>query len=392
MTGYQETLTDPSYHRQVVVQTAPHIGNTGVNDEDPESRGIWVAGYVVRDPARRASNWRAAALAATTSSPPRASSASAASTPARSPGTCASAARCAAASPASTCRPRRLLAKVRGVAADGRRGPVRRGHDRRALPGRRDRHAPVHRRRARLRHQGDDPAPDGRSAASPRTCCPRPARPTTCSAPVPTRCSWPTARATRPPPTTRWPPCATCCAARSRCSASASATRCSAGRSASAPTSSATVTAASTSRCRTAPPARSRSPRTTTASRSTPRSTGSTDTEFGAVEVSHVCLNDDVVEGAAGARRTRVQRAVPPGGRGRAARRRLPVRSVRGARGRDALDAQAHGHRAHPGHRLAGRSSSARPASSTTPAPRPAGCCAARDSGSAWSTPTRRRS
>jgi carbamoyl-phosphate synthase small subunit len=58
MTGYQETLTDPSYHRQVVVQTAPHIGNTGVNDEDRESRRIWVAGYVVRDPARRPSNWR----------------------------------------------------------------------------------------------------------------------------------------------------------------------------------------------------------------------------------------------------------------------------------------------------------------------------------------------
>ena len=61
MTGYQETLTDPSYHRQVVVQTAPHIGNTGMNDEDPESRRIWVAGYVVRDPAPRASNWRSAA-------------------------------------------------------------------------------------------------------------------------------------------------------------------------------------------------------------------------------------------------------------------------------------------------------------------------------------------
>jgi carbamoyl-phosphate synthase small subunit len=59
MTGYQETLTDPSYHRQVVVQTAPHIGNTGINDEDAESRRIWVAGYVVRDPARRASSWRA---------------------------------------------------------------------------------------------------------------------------------------------------------------------------------------------------------------------------------------------------------------------------------------------------------------------------------------------
>jgi carbamoyl-phosphate synthase small subunit len=58
MTGYQETLTDPSYHRQVVVMTAPHVGNTGVNDEDSESGRIWVAGYVVRDPARRASNWR----------------------------------------------------------------------------------------------------------------------------------------------------------------------------------------------------------------------------------------------------------------------------------------------------------------------------------------------
>ncbi|MER5877323.1 glutamine-hydrolyzing carbamoyl-phosphate synthase small subunit [Streptomyces sp. NPDC060235] len=58
MTGYQETLTDPSYHRQVVVMTAPHVGNTGVNDEDPESQRIWVAGYVVRDPARVPSNWR----------------------------------------------------------------------------------------------------------------------------------------------------------------------------------------------------------------------------------------------------------------------------------------------------------------------------------------------
>jgi carbamoyl-phosphate synthase small subunit len=59
MTGYQETLTDPSFHRQVVVMTAPHVGNTGVNDEDPESGRIWVAGYVVRDPSRVASSWRA---------------------------------------------------------------------------------------------------------------------------------------------------------------------------------------------------------------------------------------------------------------------------------------------------------------------------------------------
>ena len=59
MTGYQETLTDPSYAGQIVVMTAPHIGNTGVNDEDPESSRIWVAGYVVRDPSRIVSNYRA---------------------------------------------------------------------------------------------------------------------------------------------------------------------------------------------------------------------------------------------------------------------------------------------------------------------------------------------
>ena len=60
MSGYQETLTDPSYHRQIVVATAPQIGNTGWNGEDAESRGdkIWVAGYAVRDPSPRPSNWR----------------------------------------------------------------------------------------------------------------------------------------------------------------------------------------------------------------------------------------------------------------------------------------------------------------------------------------------
>jgi carbamoyl-phosphate synthase small subunit len=59
MTGYQETLTDPSYRGQIVAMTAPHIGNTGVNDTDPESRRIWVSGYVVREPARVFSSWRA---------------------------------------------------------------------------------------------------------------------------------------------------------------------------------------------------------------------------------------------------------------------------------------------------------------------------------------------
>lgn len=61
MSGYQETLTDPSYRRQIVIMTAPHVGITGMNDEDDESSRIWVSGFVVRDPARRASSWRATA-------------------------------------------------------------------------------------------------------------------------------------------------------------------------------------------------------------------------------------------------------------------------------------------------------------------------------------------
>lgn len=58
MTGYQETLTDPSYHKQIVIMTAPHIGNTGMNQEDMESEKIWVAGFVVRNPSPIVSNWR----------------------------------------------------------------------------------------------------------------------------------------------------------------------------------------------------------------------------------------------------------------------------------------------------------------------------------------------
>jgi len=58
MSGYQETLTDPSYAGQIVVQTAPHIGNTGMNSRDEESERIWVSGYVVRDLSRVVSNHR----------------------------------------------------------------------------------------------------------------------------------------------------------------------------------------------------------------------------------------------------------------------------------------------------------------------------------------------
>lgn len=58
MTGYQETITDPSYAGQIVLQTAPHIGITGMNELDEESSRIWVAGYVVKEPSRIQSNWR----------------------------------------------------------------------------------------------------------------------------------------------------------------------------------------------------------------------------------------------------------------------------------------------------------------------------------------------
>ena len=58
MTGYQETITDPSYAGQIVLQTAPHIGIVGMNERDEESSRIWVAGYVVKEPSRMASNFR----------------------------------------------------------------------------------------------------------------------------------------------------------------------------------------------------------------------------------------------------------------------------------------------------------------------------------------------
>ena len=58
MTGYQEVLTDPSYARQMVTLTYPHIGNTGMTDQDDEARKVWSAGLIVRDVPRRPSNWR----------------------------------------------------------------------------------------------------------------------------------------------------------------------------------------------------------------------------------------------------------------------------------------------------------------------------------------------
>ena len=58
MTGYQEVLTDPSYARQLVTLTYPHIGNTGCTDHDDEAATIWASGLIVRDVPRRPSSWR----------------------------------------------------------------------------------------------------------------------------------------------------------------------------------------------------------------------------------------------------------------------------------------------------------------------------------------------
>ena len=248
MTGYQETLTDPSYHRQVVVMTAPHIGNTGINDEDPESARIWVAGYVVRDPARVPVSWRsrrslddelrgAGRGRHLRHRHPRADPA-----PARARGD-------AGRHLLDRDRPAALLERVRGQAEMAGAELAERGVDggdlRRARAMGRE---AADRRRARPRHQGDDPAPDGRArhrgarAARHRDhrrragvgrrralLLQRPRRPGGDDEPgrAAAAARWPTASPT---------------------SASASATSCSAGRSASAPTSSSTATAASTSR------------------------------------------------------------------------------------------------------------------------------------------------
>ncbi len=58
MTGYQEILTDPSYHKQIVTMTVSHVGNTGINPDDVESDKVWVAGFVVRQLSPTVSNWR----------------------------------------------------------------------------------------------------------------------------------------------------------------------------------------------------------------------------------------------------------------------------------------------------------------------------------------------
>ena len=237
MTGYQETLTDPSYHRQVVVMTAPHIGNTGINDEDPESRRIWVAGYVVRDPARVPCSWRSRrslddelreqgvvgisgidTRALTRHLRERGAMRVGISSTETDPPTLLERVLAAAPRwPAPSWPARSPPSETYVVPAVGR--------------------AAVHRRRARPRHQGEDPAPDGRArhrgARAARDRDPR------------RRARGRAGRAVllqrpRRPGRDR-PARSSCCRARwsAGCptSGSASATSCSAGRSGSAPTS-----------------------------------------------------------------------------------------------------------------------------------------------------------
>ena len=203
----------------------------------------------------------------------------------------------------------------------------------------------VHRRGARPRDQGDDPAPDGRARHARSTCCRPPRRSTTCSRSSPTGCSSPTARVTRRRPTHEVGPAARGARPRgSRSSASASATRCSAGRSGFG-----TYKLGYGHRGINQPvhgparPAGSRSPRTTTGSPSTPRSTRSERHPVRPGRGQPRRPQRRRRRGAALPRRPGLLGAVPPGGGRRPARRRLPVRPVRRPDGRRTAGRRAEG-------------------------------------------------
>ena len=164
MTGYQETLTDPSYHRQIVVQTAPQIGNTGWNDEDDESGAIQVAGYVVRDPARTPVELALAPSAGRGAAP----AGDRRRRGRRHPGAGAAPARAGRDALGGVLRCRagaRRRARRAGAAepADGGRRPLRRGHHPRALRRARRRRAAVPGGRAGRRDQVEHAADDGRA-------------------------------------------------------------------------------------------------------------------------------------------------------------------------------------------------------------------------------------
>ena len=397
MSGYQETLTDPSYHRQVVVMTAPHIGNTGMNDEDPESSRIWVAGYVVRDPARVPSNWRSVrslgdelrdqgvvgisgvdtraltrhlrergamrvGISTTETDPERllqrvlasgemagANLSEAVSTPEAYVVPAWGALRDGAGAPPQ--EPRYRVAAIDlGIKANTPRMMSERGIEVHVLPA------------TSTLEDVQAVAPDGLFFSN------GPGDPAATTAQV---------ELLQGALRSGLPYFGICFGNQLFGRALGFGTyKLKYGhRGINQPvmdrtTGKVEVTAHNHGFAVDAP------------------LEGSTTTEFGEVTVSHVCLNDDVVEGL------ELLRAVPPGSRGRPARCGVPLRPVRrpherpegGLTCRSAPTSRASWSSAR------GRSSSARPASSTTPAPRRAGCCARRACGSSWSTPTRPRS
>ena len=231
MTGYQETLTDPSYCGQIVAMTAPHIGNTGVNDEDPESGRIWVSGYVIREPARITSSWRAVR---TLEEELRARGVTGIAISGTRALTRHLRERGAMRAAISTVLPdqgsllERVLASPKIAGADLAREvstpaaytidpPIRRPD-------------PVHGGRGRPRHQGRDPAPP-RPARLPGAGAARPpARPRRSWPPARTGCSSRTGPAIRRRLATPSRRCAPCSTPACRSSASAWAANCSAGR------------------------------------------------------------------------------------------------------------------------------------------------------------------
>ena len=249
MTGYQETLTDPSYHRQVVVMTAPHVGNTGMNDEDQESRRIWVSGLRRPRPRPRAVQLALAPRASTTSSRDQGVvGISGIDTRALTRHLRERGAMRVGISSTET-DPQALLQRVLGAAemAGAELADEVTTAEAYVVPGR-GREA-VHRRGGRPRHQVDDPADDERARHRGARAAGRPPRSTTCVAhAAPTGSSSPTAPATRRPRRRR----SSCCRARSsgdpllRHLLRQPALR--PGARASAPSSSSTATAASTSR------------------------------------------------------------------------------------------------------------------------------------------------
>ena len=259
MTGYQETLTDPSYHRQVVVQTAPHD-----RQHRRQRRGRRVRPDLGRrlrrarpGPARlqlaRHRRPGATRLAAEGVVGISGVDTRALTRHLRERGAMRVGVSSVDLDPAS------LLSAGAAAAADARRRPVRRGDHAGAVHRRRRGRAPLHGRRARPGHQAQRARAGSPRAASPRTSSRPPSTLDDLLAAGAGRgvlLARPGRPGHRRRRRSRWP--ARCCAGRSRCSASASAARSSAGRSASARTSWATATAASTSRCSTGPPARSR--------------------------------------------------------------------------------------------------------------------------------------